>query len=49
MITAMDDVVGNLTQKLKEVGMYDNTVIVFSSDNGGMQQLFGNLPLKGKS
>ena len=47
MITAMDDVLGNLTQKLKEVGIYENTVIVFSSDNGGLPQLNGNLPLKG--
>ena len=50
MITALDDVVGNLTQKLKDVGIYDNTIIIFSSDNGGRGTIFnGNLPLKGNS
>ena len=48
MVTAMDDVLGNLTQKLKDIGIYDNTVIVFSSDNGGIAGYDGNYPLKGK-
>ena len=47
MVTALDDVVGNLTQKLKDVGMYENTILIFSSDNGGERGLFGNRPLKG--
>ena len=29
MITALDDVVGNVTQKLKDVGIYENTIIGF--------------------
>lgn len=29
-----DDVVGQITNKLKEKGIYDNTIIVFTSDNG---------------
>ena len=47
MITALDDVVGNVTQKLKEVGIYENTILIFSSDNGGIFGFGGNKPLKG--
>ena len=49
MVTALDDVVGNMVQKLKDVGMYNNTVIVFSSDNGPDPRfnLLGARPLKG--
>ena len=48
MITALDDVVGNVTQKLKDVGIYENTIILFSSDNGAYNDGYdGNIPLKG--
>ena len=48
MVTALDDVVGNLTKQLKNVGMYERTVIIFSSDNGGIKEnRNANLPLKG--
>ena len=47
MITSLDDVVGNVTQKLKEVGIYENTILIFSSDNGGIFGFGGNKPLKG--
>ena len=47
MVTALDEVVGNLTQKLKDVGIYQSTIIVFSSDNGGIFGFGGNKPLKG--
>lgn len=33
-ISEMDDVVGNITATLKAKGLYDNTLIIFSSDNG---------------
>ena len=35
MATAMDDAVGNVTSALKEAGMYEDSVILFFSDNGG--------------
>jgi len=35
MISAVDSAVGNITDALKRSGMYENTVIVFTSDNGG--------------
>ena len=47
MITALDDIVGNVTQKLKEIGIYENTIILFSSDNGAKDGFDGNKPLKG--
>ncbi len=34
MITYLDDQVGIIMQKIKELGLDDNTIIMFSSDNG---------------
>ncbi len=34
MISYLDDQVGNLIGQLKELGIYDNTLIIFTSDNG---------------
>lgn len=34
MITRLDSYVGEVVEKLKEKGLYDNTIIIFSSDNG---------------
>ncbi len=33
-LSTMDDNIGNLIQKLKDQGIYENTIIVFQSDNG---------------
>ena len=38
MVTAMDDAVGNITAALKQSNLYDNTVIVWLSDNGVPQR-----------
>ena len=47
MVTAMDDVVGNVTESLKRAGMYDNSVIIWFSDNGGPVSYGGsNFPLR---
>ncbi len=32
MVTALDDSVGSTVRKLKELGLYDNTIIIFSGD-----------------
>lgn len=34
MISYLDDQVGEIVSKLKELDLYDNTIIVFTSDNG---------------
>ncbi len=34
MINYLDDCVGELVAKLKELDVYDNTIIIFASDNG---------------
>ena len=49
MVTAMDEMLGNIVDELQSKGMYENSIIIFSSDNGG-QSLNGgasNLPLRG--
>jgi arylsulfatase A-like enzyme len=37
MVESMDDAVGRLLTTLDELGLADNTIIVFFSDNGGVQ------------
>ena len=38
MVTRLDKYVGELVAKLKELGVYDNTIILFASDNGPHQE-----------
>jgi len=42
MMAAVDDLVFNVTQALKQKGMYENTLIVFASDNGGVTAVGSN-------
>jgi arylsulfatase A-like enzyme len=36
MVKALDENIGRLITKLKALNLYDNTIIVFTSDNGGL-------------
>ncbi len=43
MVESVDESLGNVLKKLKELGLEDNTIIIFFSDNGGMSAAnFGN-------
>ncbi len=50
MVQSLDESVGRVLQKLAELGLEKNTVIVFTSDNGGLSTAEGwptsNLPLR---
>jgi arylsulfatase A-like enzyme len=50
MVEHVDDAIGNIVNKLKEKGLYDNTIILFTSDNGGLigrgKQVTNNYPLR---
>lgn len=49
MIEALDDAVGNITHKLDQEGLTNNTLIFFISDNGGATytRATDNAPLRG--
>jgi len=47
MIAAVDESVGNIRAKLQELGLEENTLFVFTSDNGGQPHITSNKPLKG--
>jgi arylsulfatase len=42
MVSNLDENVGRLIQHLKEIGEYDNTVIIFMSDNGAASEDYFN-------
>lgn len=46
MIESMDETVGRVRARLKELGLEERTVIVFASDNGGRIPTTSNRPLR---
>lgn len=53
MVKSMDDAVGEVVEALEANGQADNSIIIFTSDNGGLTQRYGkhdnfteNLPLR---
>mmetsp|Transcript_33291 Transcript_33291/g.48186 ORF Transcript_33291/g.48186 Transcript_33291/m.48186 type:complete len:707 (-) Transcript_33291:479-2599(-) len=42
IMAAVDDLVFNVTQALKQKGMYENTLILYASDNGGVTAVGSN-------
>ncbi|UMB62043.1 sulfatase [Lutibacter sp. A80] len=51
LVETMDDAIGKVMNSLKEMGLDDNTIVVFTSDNGGVSSgdsfSTSNLPLRG--
>ena len=47
MMESMDENVGRLLSRLDEKGLRENTVIFFTSDNGGHKPATNNTPLRG--
>ena len=51
MVNLLDVIIGNITDKLKANGQWDDTLIIFSADNGGEVNLgetaANNYPLRG--
>lgn len=46
MIQSLDEAVGRLLTKLKELDLEKNTVVIFMSDNGGLARVTSNSPLR---
>jgi len=51
LVEQMDDAVGYVLNSLKELGLEENTIVIFTSDNGGVASgdafATANLPLRG--
>jgi arylsulfatase A-like enzyme len=51
LVEMMDDAVGHVLQVLNELGLDENTIVIFTSDNGGVSAgdhfATSNLPLRG--
>ncbi|MBN2411552.1 sulfatase [candidate division KSB1 bacterium] len=46
MIQSVDEAVGRVMKKLKDLGIAGHTVIIFMSDNGGLARVTSNVPLR---
>jgi uncharacterized sulfatase len=47
MIEYLDSSIGRITDKLDELGIAENTFLLFLSDNGGLTRVWKNDPLRG--
>lgn len=47
MIEVMDEGIGQIFQKLEYMGLKENTLVIFCSDNGGLKEIASNGVLKG--
>ncbi|MEZ5044514.1 MAG: sulfatase [Saprospiraceae bacterium] len=49
MVENVDQSVGRIEKKLAELGLADNTIVIFFSDNGGLISRFDKIPLHATS
>ncbi|MFC2116635.1 sulfatase [Bacteroidota bacterium] len=47
MIETMDNGIGQIMDKLNELGLAEKTIVIFYSDNGGLEQLQDQAPFRG--
>ena len=47
MVAAMDEGIGRVNAKLEELGVAENTLVIFYSDNGGRKEHAMNFPYRG--
>lgn len=47
MVESVDHSVGRIMSKLEQLGIADDTVVIFTSDNGGHGRITSHLPLRG--
>ena len=47
MLESIDDGVGRILSKLKSLNLDQNTIVIFTSDNGGETKVTSNAPLRG--
>jgi len=47
MISHLDQSIQKILDKLEELGLDENTVVIFTSDNGGLRQVTSNKPYRG--
>lgn len=46
LVESLDDSIGSLLNKLEELKLSENTIVIFTSDNGGLNSATSNLPLR---
>ncbi|GAA3561835.1 sulfatase [Snuella lapsa] len=47
MVESMDSNVGRLLSTIETLGLSDNTIVIFTSDNGGLASVSSQFPLRG--
>ena len=46
MIQSLDENIGKITDKIKELNLLESTLIIFTSDNGGIRSISNQFPLR---